>query len=80
MRPTRIIAVIALAATGTDLAVSTAAHRSPTHRTDPSPLDRQAPIYAAVLRQYLTSGGGHKAATPGTAGCGSHTSSCSTTP
>ncbi len=31
----------------------------PTHRTDPTPLDRQAPIYAAVLRQYLTSGGGH---------------------
>jgi hypothetical protein len=29
---------------------------NPTHRTDPSPLDRQAPIYAAVLRQYLTSG------------------------
>jgi hypothetical protein len=25
----------------------------------PNPLDRQAPIYAAVLRQYLTSGGGH---------------------
>jgi hypothetical protein len=31
----------------------------PTHRTDPTPLDRQGPIYAAVLRQYLTSGGGH---------------------
>ena len=25
----------------------------------PNPLDQQAPIYAAVLRQYLTSGGGH---------------------
>jgi hypothetical protein len=33
--------------------------RPPTHRTDPTPLDRQAPIYAAVLRQYLTSGSGH---------------------
>jgi hypothetical protein len=30
-----------------------------THRTGPTPVDRQAPIYAAVLRQYLTSGGGH---------------------
>jgi len=26
------------------------------HRPDPAPVDRQAPIYAAVLRQYLTSG------------------------
>ena len=25
----------------------------------PTPVDRQAPIYAAVLRQYLTSGGDH---------------------
>jgi len=38
----------------------------PTHRADPVPVDhtrvdrdRQAPIYAAVLRQYLTNGGGH---------------------
>ena len=40
--------------------------RQPTHRTDPTPIDRnpvnhtpvdqQAKIYAAVLRQYLTSG------------------------
>jgi hypothetical protein len=34
----------------------THAPRPPTHRTDPTPVDRQAPIYAAVLRQYLTSG------------------------
>jgi hypothetical protein len=63
MRPTRIIAAIALAATvaatGSYLAVSTATHVSTTYRADPSPPDRQAPIYAAVLRQYLTSGGGH---------------------
>jgi hypothetical protein len=42
----------------------THAPRLPTHRTDRTPLDRQAPIYAAVLRQYLTSGdasfGGHR--------------------
>jgi hypothetical protein len=42
----------------------THAPRLPTHRTDQTPLDRQAPIYAAVLRQYLTSGdasfGGHR--------------------
>ena len=43
----------------------THAPRPPTHRTDPTtPVDRQAPIYAAVLRQYLTSGdasfGGHR--------------------
>jgi hypothetical protein len=40
----------------------------PTHRADPDPVpidrirvdrDRQALIYAAVLRRYLTSGGGH---------------------
>jgi hypothetical protein len=36
----------------------------PTHRADPVPIDRtrvdrQALIYAAVLRRYLTSGGGH---------------------
>jgi hypothetical protein len=30
--------------------------RSPTHRPDPTPVDRQALIYTAVLRQYLTSG------------------------
>jgi hypothetical protein len=46
----------------------THAPRPPTPRTDPTPPDRQAPIYAAVLRQYLTSGhhggdagfGGHR--------------------
>jgi hypothetical protein len=33
--------------------------RLPIYRSGPAPLDRQAQIYAAVLRQYLTSGGGH---------------------
>jgi hypothetical protein len=33
--------------------------RLPIHRSGPAPVDRQAPIYAVVLRQYLTSGGGH---------------------
>jgi hypothetical protein len=47
----------------------THAPRLPTHRTDQTPLDRQAPIYAAVLRQYLTSGGGHDG---GDAGFGGH--------
>ena len=28
-------------------------------RSGPPPVDRQAPIYAVVLRQYLTSAGGH---------------------
>jgi hypothetical protein len=37
----------------------THAPRPPTPRSDPTPVDRQAPIYAAALRQYLTSGGGH---------------------
>ena len=31
----------------------------PVYRSGPAPVDRQGPIYAAVLRQYLTSGGGH---------------------
>jgi hypothetical protein len=35
------------------------APRLPIYRSGPAPDDRQAPIYAAVLRQYLTSGGGH---------------------
>jgi hypothetical protein len=35
----------------------THAPRPPTHRTDPTtPVDRQSPIYTAVLRHYLTSG------------------------
>jgi hypothetical protein len=39
----------------------TQASPPPTHpdRANPAPVDRQALIYAAVLRQYLTSGGGH---------------------
>jgi hypothetical protein len=35
------------------------APRLPIYRSGPAPENRQAPIYAAVLRQYLTSGGGH---------------------
>jgi hypothetical protein len=35
------------------------APRLPVYRSGPAPVDRQGPIYAAVLRQYLTSGGGH---------------------
>jgi hypothetical protein len=42
--------------------------RLPVYRSGPAPVDRQAPIYAAVLRQYLTSGGGHDG---GDAGYGS---------
>jgi hypothetical protein len=33
--------------------------RLPIYRSGPAPVDRQGPIYAGVLRQYLTSGGGH---------------------
>ena len=35
------------------------APRLPIYRSGPPPLDRQAPIYAVVLRQYLAGGGGH---------------------
>ena len=64
MRVVRTIVAVMVAAT---IAVTGCTARTnadqpsppPTHRTDPTPLDRQAPIYAAVLRQYLTSGGGH---------------------
>jgi hypothetical protein len=63
MRPAMIIAAVTFAAI---IAVTGCTARTnadqpsppPTHRTDPTPLDRQGPIYAAVLRQYLTSGGG----------------------
>ena len=41
----------------------------PPHPTDPTPVDRQAPIYTAVLRQYLSSGHGHHG---GDAGFGEH--------
>ena len=58
MRPIRtLIAVVfiaAIAITGCSAHTSTD-QPSPT----PNPRDQQAPIYAAVLRQYLTSGGGH---------------------
>jgi hypothetical protein len=61
MRPARIIAAVIFAAiiAVTGCTAPTNADQPsppPTHRTDPTPLDRQAPIYAAVLRQYLTSG------------------------
>ena len=56
MRPTRIIGSLMFAAAITGCtAHSSVEPPSPT----PNPLGRQAPIYAAVLRQYLTSGGGH---------------------
>jgi hypothetical protein len=60
MRPVRaIIAVMfatAIAVTGCTAHTST---DQPPPAPNPAPVDRQAPIYAAVLRQYLTSGGGH---------------------
>jgi hypothetical protein len=58
MRPTRtllaVVFIAAIAITGCG-AHTNLDQPSPT----PNPLDQQAPIYAAVLRQYLTSGGGH---------------------
>jgi hypothetical protein len=64
MRPVRtIVAVLfaaAIAVTGCTAHTST---DQPTPAPDPTPVDRQAPIYAAVLRQYLTSDagfGGHR--------------------
>jgi hypothetical protein len=60
MRPARIIATVifaaAIAISGCSVH-SKAAQPSPPHPTHtPAPVDRQALIYAAVLRQYLTSG------------------------
>ena len=60
MRPAGIIATVifaaAIAISGCSVH-SRAAQPSPPHPTHtPAPVDRQAPIYAAVLRQYLTSG------------------------
>jgi hypothetical protein len=58
MRPIRtlvtVVFIAVIAITGCS-AHTNADQPSPT----PNPLDQQAPIYAAVLRQYLTSGGGH---------------------
>jgi hypothetical protein len=69
MRPVRtIIAVVfatAVALTGCSVQP---APRPPTRQTDSSPLDQQGPIYAAVLRQYLTSGDGHHGGDAGFAG------------
>jgi hypothetical protein len=75
MRPTRVIAAVlaaaAIAVTGCTArsggglpsppppAPIHAPERPPVGRGGIGPVDRQAPIYAAVLRQYLTSGGGH---------------------
>jgi hypothetical protein len=64
MRPARIITAVifaaAIAVTGWNIH-SGAAQPSPRQPASnptrpPRPVDRQAPIYAAVLRQYLTSG------------------------
>jgi hypothetical protein len=58
MRPIRtlvtVVFVAVIAITGCS-AHTNADQPSP----PPNPMDQQAPIYAAVLRQYLTSGGGH---------------------
>jgi hypothetical protein len=58
MRPIRtlvaVVFIAAIAITGCNAHTSTD-QPSPT----PNPRDQRAPIYAAVLRQYLTSGGGH---------------------
>ena len=70
MRPIRsLVAVVFIAAIAmTGCSAHTNANQpsspppasNPTHAPrPPTPVDRQAPIYAAVLRQYLTSGGGH---------------------
>jgi hypothetical protein len=74
MQPVRTIAAVLFAAailatgcaahTSTDQPPPTTPNlpgepRLPIYRSGPAPIDRQAPIYAAVLRQYLTSGGGH---------------------
>jgi hypothetical protein len=63
MRPARIITAVifaaAIAVTGWSVH-SRAAQPSPPHPTHtPAPVDRQALIYAAVLRELLTSGDGH---------------------
>jgi hypothetical protein len=60
--------------TGHPTAAPLATHPTPTaqpppHLTDPTPEDRQAPIYTAVLRQYLGSGHGRHG---GDAGFGEH--------
>jgi hypothetical protein len=67
MRPARIITTVivaaAIALTGCSIHSGAAQPAppqtapNPTHT--PRPVDRQALIYAAVLRQYLTSGDGH---------------------
>jgi hypothetical protein len=59
MRAVRTIAAVLVAAAIAVTGCTIHAPRPPTHRADTTLVDRQAPIYAAVLRQYLTSGGGH---------------------
>jgi hypothetical protein len=90
MRPARIITAIifaaAIAITGCSAYSSadqpssppntTHAPRLPIDRTGPPPVDRQAPIYAAVLRQYLTTGGGHDGGDAGFGGFRFRVSSC----
>jgi hypothetical protein len=59
MQPVRTIVAVLFAAI---LAAGCTAHSAtdqPPPTPNRTPVDRQAPIYAAVLRQYLTSGGGH---------------------
>jgi hypothetical protein len=60
MQPVRTMVAVLIAAA--ILTAGCTAHTS-TDQPPPAPnrtlVDRQAPIYAAVLRQYLTSGGGH---------------------
>ena len=84
MQPVRTMVVVLFAAsilvtgctahTSTDQPPPTSnlrhAPRGPIHRSGPAPVDRQAPIYAAVLRQYLTSGGGHDGGDAGMAASG----------
>jgi hypothetical protein len=69
MRPARIIATVVLAAA---VAVTGCTAHTSTDQLppapNPTPVDRQAPIYAAMLRQYLTSGGGHHGGDAGYAG------------
>jgi hypothetical protein len=67
MRPIRIITAVIFATaialtgcsahSGADQPSPPQTAPNPTHT--PRPVDQQALIYAAVLRQYLTSGGGH---------------------
>jgi hypothetical protein len=68
MQPVRTMVAVLAAAI---LAAGCTAHTStdqPPPTPHPTPVDRQAPIYAAVLRQYLTSGGGQNGGDAGFGG------------